>query len=613
MKTTQSFALKNLKGIKGIKGIRSFPNAVPKEEVISIENSSPKEVSQIEKEKPQTPAINSSPSDKKDGEQLNGNLQYVPSASNILNDIEIKKPVLIKEVKKEVISASAVVKEVNIDVMKPVSVKEVKKDVKKDVISASAVVSDSLCESASAVVKSNPDNKVNVDELLSSLDKSSSDLHVDVMKPVKGKIVLPGEFNLNSTISNMYKKLGNSTTVEGFDSPPCHTFSMMNLKEPLVNAIINVLKWEYPSPIQSVGIMPVIAGRDLLCQAQAGTGKTATFMIAALQKVDASIRGCQAIVLSHNRELSEQTFKVAVQLATYMDISIASHIGGGQDRDERGVNYVHNVRPKGGKYGTEKYGEQIVIATPGRLNMLLNKGMIETSKTKLVILDEADNILSAGFMEDIGKIFRKMPDEIQYALYSATLSNEIIEMSEKFMIDPVQILVPRQENVVTDNQSQYTIQVESDNDKLDILNDIFTMNTGQVMVFCNRKFMVSHVANHIKSLGIPVGAINGEMEQSVREASMEKFRTGEYKVIGGTDIISRGIDTTVHLVINYDTPNKPDDYVHRIGRTGRFGKQGCVVNIATQEEASKIQRIAIRYKIQILPFSQFMSRPSIDI
>jgi len=451
-------------------------------------------------------------------------------------------------------------------------------------------------------------NETTVDDLIKSLNIASKDLHTENKHKnnIKNKssIQLPSEVNMNPTIAKMYEKLGGSTTVEGYNGSPCHTFDLMKLHPKLLRAIYGVLNWEYPSPIQSYGIEPVIAKRDLICQAQAGTGKTGTYMIAAIHRIDPEIKRCQTIVLSPTRELSEQTY----------DVSIASHIGGMIARDARGTNYTHNVKlNKDNKYDVEPYQEQIVIATPGRLLMLLNKGFIDPNNVKLVILDEADNILSQGFLEDIGKIFRKLPEDIQVALYSATLSPEIIELSTRFMIDPVQILVPLQEHVMTDNQSQYTVQVNREDDKLEILSDIFTTSTGQTIIFCNRKHTVNYIYEHVKSLGIPCGSINGEMEQGEREISMERFRNGTYKVLIGTDIIARGIDTIVNLVINYDIPNIPTQYVHRCGRTGRFGKHGYVVNIVLKDETDKLKRINHRYSIKTLDFSQFMKRSYINI
>jgi len=480
---------------------------------------------------------------------------------------------------------------------------------KREVINEIVVNEEETVKSKPLPAYKKVEKEISAEELLLSL-KSGSDDILNVKKQQKTKsISVPLEVNMNDTISKMYEKLGSSTEIKGYNGPACHTFDAMKLNPLLLKSIYGELNFEYPSPIQSVGTMPVIEGRDALVQAQAGTGKTATYMIAALQKTNPAIRGCQTIVLSPTRELSEQTFEVSKKLATHMNVSIASHIGGIVSKDIRGVSYAHNVKSS----DVGHYEEQIVIATPGRLLMLLNRGFIKVENIKLVILDEADNILSQGFMEDIGNIFIKVPENVQIALYSATLSNEIIELSTQFMIEPVQILVPQQEHVMTDNQSQYTVQVDDERKKLNVLSDVFTTSTGQTIIFCNRKHTVNYIYDHIKSLGIPVGCINGEMEQAEREQSMERFRKGTYKVLIGTDIIARGIDTVVNLVINYDIPNIPTQYVHRCGRTGRFGKHGYVLNIVNNDEVDKIKRINHRFHIKALPYKQFMERSAINI
>ena len=570
MKKTQSLVLKN---VKGIKGIRSFPNAVPKDEGVREEKT----------EKPQTQSINSSPSDKKDDEQLSGNLKIIHTASNILDDIDIKEMKEKKEDKKE--------EKVRVQPLCP-----------KDEIDENDL--------RKLLKKSSSENIIREKEIASKKGKGGK-----ATEEISSKQEIPAELKLNPIISKMYDTIGDKMTIEGYEGPKCHTFAMMKLREELIKSIINVLKWEYPSPIQSIGIMPVIEKRDLLCQAQAGTGKTATFMIAALQRVNTNLKNCQIIILSPARELAEQTFTVGVKLAAYMDVSFSLQTGGARARDERGVRYIHNVKPnRDGKYTTEKYCEQIVIATPGKLLMLLENGSIDPKNTILMVFDEADNILGQGFFDDIGSICKLMNDEIiKYALYSATLSPEIIQIAEKFMDEPVQILVPSEENVVTNNQKHYAIKVTEEGQKLEILSDIFTTTTGQVIVFVNRKYTAPHVYEHIKSLGIKVEYINGEMEQVEREAAMARFREGKCKVLIGTDIIARGIDTVVDLVINYDIPNVQPQYVHRIGRTGRFGKDGNVVNIVSRDDEDKLQRINFRYKIKKLDFKLFMERPSIKI
>ena len=435
---------------------------------------------------------------------------------------------------------------------------------------------------------------------------------------VPARIIVPDAVNSNEVIAKMYKAAGNNTKIKGYNGVPCHTFDMMNLDKKIYEAIIKLMKWEFPSPIQSVGIMPVIEGRDILCQAQAGSGKTATFMIAALQLAKPEIKGCQIIVLSPARELSDQTYKVAKELAKFTNLTIASHIGGYQSEDSRGVDYQHNVKPNiNGHYETKPYEENIVIATPGRLKMLLtrkNAKPINTKFTRLVVLDEADNILSQGFLDDIGVIFSNVPKDVQVALYSATLSKDVIDLSEEFMRNPVEILVPNQENVITNSQVQFTAAVNSDDDKINVLEDIFKTVTGQVIIFCNRIFTVTAITKILAALGLSVACISSEMEQSERESVMNRFRSGDLQILVATDLIARGIDTNVKLVVNYDIPNIPIQYVHRIGRTGRFGKKGYVVNIINQDDRERMKRIILKYDLkELFDVKKYLNRANIDI
>ena len=440
-------------------------------------------------------------------------------------------------------------------------------------------------------------------------------VHVRKERQEKQRIAPPPESATNATINTMYKKLGGTIEMSGYEATPCHNFSSMGLKPDLLNAIFTKLRWEFPSPIQSIGISPVIDGRDLICQAQAGTGKTATYMIAGLQNIEERVKHCQIIVLSPTRELTEQTYEVTKSLASCMDVSVAAHIGGNITKDERGVSYIHNVMPDDasiGTYSTPAYEEQIVVATPGRLWMLLKRNILDASHVKLMILDEADKMLSQGFMDDIINIFKKVPQSIQIALYSATLSHEIKTIAQEFMNNPVSILVST-EYVVLDNQAQYAIKVANEASKEEVVTNIFkTTAVGQVIIFCNRKFKVDHVTEFIKSTGISVGCIHSDMDQSKRDETMTKFRNGQIKVLVGTDLIARGIDTVVNLVINYDIPSDAEQYVHRIGRTGRFGKEGSVINIIAEDDAEKIRRITNLYRIKMLGFDKFVAKSSIS-
>lgn len=436
---------------------------------------------------------------------------------------------------------------------------------------------------------------------------------VQQKKPVQLKMrieaVVPDELKTNEVISKMYAKLGGTIQIKNYNGNQCTKFEEICSNHNLIRAIYGVMKWQFPSPIQSFGTKPVKDGLDLICQSQAGTGKTGTYMVAALELVDPTIRDCQIIVLSPTRELTIQTFEVSQKLATYMDVSVACHIGRQIQDEVDGKKYPNN-----NKQNHMPYREQIVIATPGKLNKLLTDRSINASNVKLIIIDEADKMLQHGFMDSFVSIFSKMPQkqvndkiqDVQVALYSATWNDEIRNLSNKFMSNPVTILVD-QEDVIQDNQKQFRVDVKTSDDKDKVLLNIFKLsNVGQVMIFCNRKTTVTYVTNKISDLNISVGCVHSELTQEDRNSTMEKFRNGELKILVATDVLARGIDTTVHLVVNYDIPQDVEQYVHRIGRTGRFGKEGSALSIVSTEDRQKMIEIISSYKLALGNYEDFI-------
>jgi len=461
------------------------------------------------------------------------------------------------------------------------------------------------------------------------------------IQQIKNKFCIqpPEGVKKDSTIYGMYQKLGNTIDVVGHSGTACMSFVEMGLSLELIQSIQTVLKWELPSPIQSVGISPLINGNDLFCQSQTGTGKTGTYLIAILHKIteNIAVRKCQSIVLAPTRELAIQIYDVACQLATFLNITIACHTGTAipikkdaegdkndrgkkdsgdnilrrrQERklDERGVDYMHNVKPDNEElmtYSVPMYSEQLVIGTPGKLLKLVTNGNIDTSEIKLMVLDEADKILDHGFMKNIIDLFSRVPDAINIALYSATLSHEIREITTQFMVKPVYISVAT-ENVVLDNQVQYLVKTDSPDKKEQMLVNIFgSSGVGQVMVFANRKFMADHVKNFISGLGITVEVLHSDIEADVRNANMDKFKRGEIKVLVCSDVAARGIDTIVDLVVNFDIPRDVTEFVHRSGRTGRFGKTGSVINFVSPDDEKYIKNITAFYSIKMSAVSNF--------
>lgn len=413
-------------------------------------------------------------------------------------------------------------------------------------------------------------------------------------------------------VGEMYKKLNNNVEIKNFDKTKYHSFDNMNLNKNILKGIYEGCKWSMPSPIQAIGIMPLIKKRNLLCQSQTGTGKTGTYMIAALQNINQSEKNCQVIILAPTRELVQQIYNVGIKLGMYTDIKFAAHYSSYSTSsafdknaiDDRGVQYMHNVTKStvanSMPYTYPIYKEHVLVATTGKLKNIVHDNSIgfDTSHISLVIMDEADNLLQHNFLTDIINVFEKIENEFIIALYSATISNEIREISTKFMKDPVQIRV-LQDKVAVNNQSHYFAEIDQEEQKDEILKEIFSNITiGQAFVFCNRIFKIKSVVDTIESFGIPVVGISSEIEQEARNKAIDLFRKKEKLALVATNVVARGIDTTADVVINYDIPENAQDYVHRSGRTGRFGGYGSVINIVNKNEMRKFNTLLSQYSIE---------------
>lgn len=366
------------------------------------------------------------------------------------------------------------------------------------------------------------------------------------------------------------------------------TFDEMNLKEPLLRGIYGI-GYERPSEIQQKAIVPILTRRDVIAQAKSGTGKTGTFAIGALQNIDIDLVNieCQAIILSPTKELAEQTYKVVNSLGSYCKIQTHLCIGGKSVKDN---------------LDALRKGVHIVIGTPGRIYDLLNRHAIDGSKIKMLIIDEADTMLDRGFKEQLYFILKAgLSDDMQICLFSATLSDETLEITNKFMNDPIQILVKKSE-VQVEGIKQYYINIDKEEGKLDILLDIYeNISVNQSMVYCNSKGKVNWLYDKLTSHGFPVGEIHGEMKLEDREAVMEKFRAGALKVLITTDLLARGIDVQqVSIVINFDVPTNRENYIHRIGRCGRYGRKGVAVNFITPNDGKYIKDIETYYSIKMV-------------
>ncbi|KAL5533195.1 TIF1 [Sanghuangporus sanghuang] len=361
-------------------------------------------------------------------------------------------------------------------------------------------------------------------------------------------------------------------------------FDNMDLKPELLRGIY-AYGFERPSAIQQRAIVPVIKGHDVIAQAQSGTGKTATFSIAILQKLDMSIKGTQALILAPTRELAQQIQKVVIALGDYMSIECHACVGGTDVRQDM---------------ATLQSGVHVVVGTPGRVFDMINRRALRTENIKMFCLDEADEMLSRGFKDQIYDVFQLLPQDTQVVLLSATMPAEVLDVTKKFMRDPVRILVKRDE-LTLEGIKQFYIAVEKEEWKLDTLCDLYeTVTITQAVIFCNTRRKVDWLTDKMHQREFTVSAMHGDMDQKQREVLMKEFRSGSSRVLITTDLLARGIDVQqVSLVINYDLPTNRENYIHRIGRGGRFGRKGVAINFVTTEDVRMLRDIEQFYNTQI--------------
>lgn len=361
-------------------------------------------------------------------------------------------------------------------------------------------------------------------------------------------------------------------------------FDNMNLLEDLLRGIY-AYGFEKPSAIQQRAIMPLVKGVDIIAQAQSGTGKTATFTIGILQRLDFSIPDCQALILAPTRELAQQIQKVVIALGDYLNAKCHACIGGTRVSDD-----IAKLRA----------GVHIVVGTPGRVYDMLCRNVLRPDRIKMFILDEADEMLSRGFKDQIYDIFQALPPRTQVGLFSATMPPEALEITQRFMNSPVRILVKRDE-LTLEGIKQFYISVDREEWKLDTLCDLYeTLNITQAVIFCNTRRKVDFLTDKMRARDHTVSSTHGDIGQQERDVILNEFRTGSSRVLITTDLLARGIDVQqVSLVINYDLPRNLENYIHRIGRSGRFGRKGVAINFVTQEDIRALRELEQFYNTQI--------------
>ncbi|KAI5678474.1 hypothetical protein M9H77_09424 [Catharanthus roseus] len=365
---------------------------------------------------------------------------------------------------------------------------------------------------------------------------------------------------------------------------PIMSFDEMGIKENLLRGIYNY-GFEKPSAIQQRAVLPIISGRDVIAQAQSGTGKTSMIALTVCQVVDTKSSEVQALILSPTRELAAQTEKVIQAIGEYINVQAHACIGG--------KSVGEDIRKL-------EHGVHVVSGTPGRVCDMIKRRTLRTRAIKLLILDESDEMLSRGFKDQIYDVYRYLPPELQVVLISATLPNEILEITSKFMTDPVRILVKRDE-LTLEGIKQFFVAVEREEWKFDTLCDLYdTLTITQAVIFCNTKRKVDWLTAKMRENNFTVSSMHGDMPQKERDMIMAEFRSGQTRVLITTDVWARGLDVQqVSLVINYDLPNNRELYIHRIGRSGRFGRKGVAINFVKSDDIKILRDIEQYYSTQI--------------
>jgi ATP-dependent RNA helicase DeaD len=352
-------------------------------------------------------------------------------------------------------------------------------------------------------------------------------------------------------------------------------FSQLNLHPELVQAVTE-RGYTTPTPIQIAIIPLMLAGQDVLGQAQTGTGKTAAFALPILNQLTPKQRSVQSLVLAPTRELAMQVAQAFQDYGRHLGVRVLAVYGG---------------QPYGRQVSSLRQGVDVVVGTPGRLLDLMRQGSLDLSQVSTVVLDEADEMLSMGFIEDIEAILSATPSERQTALFSATLPTEIRRLSNRYMRDPQSVAIQQKQRTATGVDERYYLVNEQD--KLAALTRIFEMEEiRSALIFTRTRAGTGELASELTARGFSAEMINGDLSQEAREQVLRRFRNGQISVLVATDVAARGLDIdNISHVFNYDLPQDPEAYVHRVGRTGRAGREGVAVSLLTPREQWLRQRI----------------------
>jgi translation initiation factor 4A len=372
-----------------------------------------------------------------------------------------------------------------------------------------------------------------------------------------------------------------------------NTWEELNINHNILRSIY-AYGFELPSPIQSKSIISMIKGNDIIAQAQSGTGKTAAFSIGTLSHINVSEKKTQALIMAPTHELANQITSVISNLSSLMSGIVIKTIIGGSSIDEDTASIRENI-------------PHIIVGCPGRVYDMIRRRYINASNFKIVVLDEADEMLSSksngisGFKEQVYNIFQHLNKNAQIALFSATLPNNIFEITNKFMRNPIKISV-KAESLTLEGIKQYFVALEDDREKYLSLKHLYQfISVSQCIIYCNSVKRVIDLYEAMKEDNFPVVCIHRDMTKEQRETTIKDFRLGSARLLISSNITARGIDIQqVSVVINFDIPKDVHTYLHRIGRSGRWGRKGTGINFITRRDVSKLKEIENYYATQII-------------
>lgn len=366
----------------------------------------------------------------------------------------------------------------------------------------------------------------------------------------------------------------------------------LDLKETLLRGIYSY-GFEKPSPIQKTAVPTMVSEtkehkrRDIIAQAQSGTGKTGAFTVSTLQIINENEKKTQALILAPTHELANQICSCVNELGRYLNVTVQLLVGGTSvdgDKDKLDNNTPH-----------------IVVGTPGRVHDMIRRKYFKVDDLTVLVLDEADEMLSTGFKEQMYKIFQFMPNNIQIGLFSATMPTDLKMLTTKFMRNPNEILV-KNDNLTLQGIAQYYISLDDDHQKYMTIKDLFSqLSIAQAIIYCNSTKRVDDLAQAMEEDGFPVKKIHGKMDEKERKDTHKEFKSGASRVLVTSDLFARGIDVQqVSIVINFDVPKSEHTYLHRIGRSGRWGRKGVAINFQTKYDGAKLKHFQEYYNTQII-------------